>query len=147
MRDQKTIRRNVSRMCLVMNEKHILKSKTIWVMVIMFLASFFPVVNDYIGGNDGNAWVLQVVTAIGVLLRLITKDRVVLFSDDDGPLFPVWLVMVCMSLSAVIGGMTLSSCTPNNSVPVRASYTDKSGNVYAYDPATGVSVRIIEAAK
>ena len=139
-------------MSAVMNEKHILKSKTVWVMVIMFVASFFPAVNEYIGGKDGNAWVLQVVTAIGVLLRLITKDRVVLFSDDDGPLFPIWLVMVCISLAAVIGGMTLSSCTPNQveaarAVPVRASYVDKNGNVYAYDPQTGVSVRLIEATK
>lgn len=54
-------------------------------------------------------------------------------------------LFLCMA--AVFG--LLPSCTPaeRESIPVRASYVDKRGNVYAYDPRTGVSVQIIDAAK
>lgn len=47
---------------------------------------------------------------------------------------------------------SLPSCTPHQlesaqAVPIRATYVDKKGNVFAYDPRTGVSIQIIEAAK
>lgn len=133
---------------LVMNDKHILKSKTVWVMVIMFLAGFIPAVNDYIGGAGGNAWVLQVVTGIGVLMRLITRDGVVLFSDDDEQKFPLLLLgLLCMG--SLLGGL-MTSCTPQQreavrSIPIKACYLDKDGNKACYSSKGGLEVEVISA--
>lgn len=134
-----------------MNDKHILKSKTVWVMAIMFLAGFIPAVKDYIGGAGGNAWVLQVVTAIGVVLRLITRDGVVLFSDDDdegkSSKFPgLLLVLLCMG--SLLGGL-MTSCTPQQmevarSIPLKACYLDKDGNKACYSSKGGIEVEVIE---
>ncbi len=138
---------------LVMNDKHILKSKTVWVMVIMFLAGFFPAVKEYIGGAGGNAWVLQVVTGIGVLMRLITRDGVVLFSEDDdedkgsksdkGSTFP-GLLLGILCMGSLLGGL-MTSCTPQQmeavrAVPIKGCYLDKNGNRVCYSSKGGLEV-------
>jgi hypothetical protein len=52
----------------------------------------------------------------------------------------------------VLIGMALPSCSPAQleaarSIPIRATYVDAQGRVFAYDPQTGVSVMVVEAAK
>jgi len=93
-----------------------------------------------------------IVVLVAVLMRLIIKFSGNLFRNDkDGNNNGGSAMLLLLGMTALLG-LASSSCSPSQleaakSVPVRASYVDKQGNVYAYDPATGVSVRIIESAK
>ncbi len=93
-----------------------------------------------------------VVVLVAVLMRLCIKFTGNLFRNDKDGNNNVGGTMLLMLGMTMLLGLASSSCSPSQleaaqSVPVRASYQDKDGNVYAYDPATGVSVRIIESAK
>ncbi len=93
-----------------------------------------------------------VVVLVAVLMRLVIKFSGNLFRHDkDGHNNGGSTMLLLLGMTMLLG-LASSSCSSSQleaaqSVPVRASYQDKDGNVYAYDPATGVSVRIIEAAK
>jgi hypothetical protein len=93
-----------------------------------------------------------VVVVVAVLMRLIIKFSGNLFRHDKDGQNNGGSTMLLLLGMTVLLGLASSSCSPSQleaaqSVPVRASYQDNDGNVYAYDPATGVSVRIIESAK
>ena len=54
--------------------KPVLKSKTIWINLILAVAAFFPVLRDTVSEDV----LLQVFAVVNIVLRLVTKDKVVL---------------------------------------------------------------------
>lgn len=125
--------------------KSIFLSKTFWLQVVVVLSMLFPQAKAWAQQNPeafASLWALA-----NVLMRYITKGAVTLKGEDDAFL-PMIIGLVCVAL---VSNATIS-CTPAQqeaakAVPVRATYVDKKGNVYAYDPRTGVSIQIIESAK
>lgn len=122
-----------------MNVKSIFASKTFWVQVVVLVATLFPVTKQYLGDET---WVLQVLAALNVLLRVVTKDKVVIFPESNSRL-PTLLLWI--SLAGFVG-LSLSSCN-SLSRGVDVGYTDKDGNTLNYDSAAGLKVRIVEPAK
>lgn len=122
-----------------MNTKSIFASKTFWVQVIILIGTLFPAAKQYLGDET---WVLQILAAINVLLRLVTKDKVVIFPTGNSGL-PTLLLWV--SLAGFVG-LSLPSCN-SLSQGVDVGYTDKDGNTLNYDSAAGLKVRIVEPAK
>ncbi len=123
----------------VMNVKSIFASKTFWVQVVVLVATLFPVTKQYLGDET---WVLQVLAALNVLLRVVTKDKVVIFPDSNSriPTLLLWI-----GLAGLVG---LSSPSCNSlSRGVDVGYADKDGNTVQYDSAAGLKVRVIEDAK
>ena len=56
-------------------EKSVLKSKTVWINLILAVVSFFPGVKETVSEDV----LLQVFAVLNIVLRLVTKDKVVLF--------------------------------------------------------------------
>jgi hypothetical protein len=64
--------------------KSIFKSKTAALGFVTSLAGaasfFFPEVNDFVAANSGA--ILAVLGVIGLVLRIVTKDKVVLYKGE-----------------------------------------------------------------
>jgi hypothetical protein len=56
-------------------EKSVVQSKTLWVNLILAIAAFIPSIKEVISEDV----LLQIFAAINIMLRLVTKDKVVLF--------------------------------------------------------------------
>jgi len=56
-------------------EKSVVQSKTLWVNLILAIAAFIPSIKEVINEDV----LLQIFAAINIMLRLVTKDKVVLF--------------------------------------------------------------------
>lgn len=56
-------------------EKSVLKSKTVWINLILAVVAFFPAVKETVSEDI----LVQVFAVINIVLRLVTKDKVVLF--------------------------------------------------------------------
>jgi hypothetical protein len=67
-----------------MNAKNILRSKTFWVQVIAFGASFYPPIGAWVAANPETA--LAALGAVNVLVRFATSGKVTIFqaNDDNG---------------------------------------------------------------
>lgn len=89
-----------------------------------------------------------IVIVVAVLMRLLMSFTGKFFAAQNGKGNGSGAMLLLLGATMFLG-FASSSCSlaDREAVPVRASYTDKAGNVYAYDPQSGVSVRIIEAAK
>ena len=57
-------------------QKSVLKSKTFWMGVVTAVAPLFPTVGNFASANIGAIGVLW--GAIAIVLRLVTKDKVIL---------------------------------------------------------------------
>lgn len=55
-------------------EKSLFTSKTLWVNLIVGIAAFFPAVAEKVNPVT----VMQAMTFINIILRFVTKDKVVL---------------------------------------------------------------------
>ena len=85
--------------------------------------------------------------AMAVLTRMAMKAGGKIFpSDDNGVKNTGGNTLLVLGLVGLVGCALPACSSPGGMepVPVRASYKDKKGNVYAYDPQTGVSVMLIE---
>ena len=58
-----------------MDSKPLLKSKTLWVNAIVAIAAFFPSISASVSPDV----LLQVFAGINIVLRLVSKDKVVIF--------------------------------------------------------------------
>ena len=120
--------------------KSIFASKTFWVQVVVLVATLFPVTKQYLGDET---WVLQVLAALNVLLRVVTKDKVVIFPDSNSRL-PTLLLWIGL---AGFVGLSLPSCKLPLSQSVDLGYADKDSNTLNYESQAGLKVRIVEPAK
>ena len=88
-----------------------------------------------------------VVVVVAVVLRLLMTFGGKLFAahmEDGKNGSPAWVLLLGM---VGLLGMGLPSCSSSGAVLVRGSYQDDKGNVYAYDPMTGVTVKLIDGPK
>jgi hypothetical protein len=93
---------------------------------------------------------LQTVLAgllVMVLMRLAVRFGGKLFAahKEDGQNGSGALLLLLGV--AGLSGMGLPSCSSTGEVMVRGSYQDAQGNVYAYDPETGLAVKLSDAPK
>lgn len=51
-------------------------SKTLWVNLLLALAPFIPGASDFVAANPDIA--MSIVAGVNLILRLITKDKIVL---------------------------------------------------------------------
>lgn len=85
------------------------------------------------------------VVVAAVLMRLLIKFSGDLFRNDkDGNNNGSAVGLLLLGMTMLMG-LASSSCSPSQPVIVRASYEDKHGNVYAYDPQSGVRVLVGKA--
>lgn len=56
-------------------EKSVVKSKTVWINLILAIVAFFPSVSASINEEV----LIQVFAVLNIILRLVSKDKVVLF--------------------------------------------------------------------
>lgn len=54
--------------------KSVLKSKTVWVNLILAVLAFFPSLHSFISEDV----ILQLFAVLNIVLRLVSKDKVVL---------------------------------------------------------------------
>ncbi|MEM1083240.1 MAG: hypothetical protein AAGI48_03895 [Verrucomicrobiota bacterium] len=122
-----------------MNTKPIFKSKTAWVNAVMLVASFLPPVQTWLAENP--VGLMAVFTAVNVLVRFVTKDKVTLFpgeSSGSGSSGGIASVLVMsMAAACLLGGSLLSSCSSAN----LAGY-DIKGSIYYKDPDSGAKAGI-----
>jgi len=59
-------------------EKNLLKSKTLWANLILAVVAFFPSVQQLVSPD----LLLQFLAGLNIFLRLVTKDKVVLFEQQ-----------------------------------------------------------------
>jgi hypothetical protein len=81
---------------------------------------------------------------VTVLMRLIMtfSGKLVSAHVNDGKNDGSSLLLL-LGMAGLLG-LGLPSCSPSGALMVRGSYQDAKGNVYAYDPETGLSVKLTE---
>lgn len=78
--------------------KPLLKSRTIAVNIVIILGSFIPAVGEWIKANPDDTLIM--LGAVNIILRLVTKERVVLWSKTA----------VGLLAFAVLAAVTLPGC-------------------------------------
>jgi hypothetical protein len=56
-------------------EKSVLKSKTVWINLVLAVVAFFPAVKEVLSEDV----LIQLFAVLNIVLRLVSKDKVVLF--------------------------------------------------------------------
>jgi len=63
-----------------MTDKHILKSKTFWANLIMFVLACIPDLREFLGTIEGTdvatVWLVQLTNLLNIALRILTKGPV-----------------------------------------------------------------------
>ena len=108
------------------NVKNPLASRTIWVQIITLLSAFFPVVQEWLSSNP--VQFVSVFTAINVVVRFITKDRIQILGGHNGGGGVANLFIAFFGLAAfLLFAGSVTSC---------ADYEVK-GSACLRDPETG----------
>jgi len=90
-----------------------------------------------------------VVAGMAVLARLAMKAGGKIFvSNDNGTKNTGGNKLLVLGLVGLLGCALPACSSPGGMepVPVRIGYKDKKGNVYSFDPVTGVTVQLVDGA-
>ena len=113
--------------------KHPLASRTIWVQILTLFPAFLPMVQEWLASNP--VAVTAVFTAINVLVRFVTRDRVKIFAMNGAKSGAVNLILLSgLAALALFCVGSLTSC---------AEYREIDGTVYYRDAETGAKGGLI----
>lgn len=91
--------------------KPLLKSRTIAVNIVIILSTFIPAVGDWVKANPDDTLIM--LGAVNVILRLVTKERVVLWSKSAPLLLAcLFLLPSCQHAQAEIDALATQTPLP-----------------------------------
>lgn len=121
------------------SRKTILCSKTFWVQVLTLASALFPQVQDFMAANPVEF--AAALAAINVLVRFLTSGSVNIFGNNTTP--PAGGLMGFLGVITAAGFLAIvsPSCSPGESIPVRACVVTGQGRV-CYSTAAGISAEV-----